>query len=67
MFEKYEEISAKDHERLQRGDENSTKYNLNINSPLPKHDSIQKNKHNKRQLSHGLSMFDYSDHVESGK
>ena len=35
VFDRYDDISAKDHERVRRGGESSTDYNLIINSPLP--------------------------------
>ena len=50
VFDRYDDISAKDHERVRRGGEGSTDYNLTINSPLPSRDAIIKNKHNKLEL-----------------
>ena len=50
IFDRYGDISAKDHERVRRGGEGSTDYNLTINSPLPSRDAILKNKHNKHTL-----------------
>ena len=35
VFDRYDDISAKDHKRVRRGGECSTDYNLTINSPLP--------------------------------
>jgi len=57
VFDRYNDISAKDHERKRRGGEGSTDYNLTISSPLPNRDAILKNKHNKRELSRVLSSF----------
>ena len=36
VFDRYDDISAKGHERIRRGGEGSTDYNLTINRPLPK-------------------------------
>ena len=58
VFDRYDDISAKDHERIRRGGEGSTDYNLTINSPLPNRDAILKNKHNKLEMSRILSTLD---------
>ena len=58
VFDRYDDISAKDHERVRRGGEGSTDYNLTINSPLPSRDAILKNKHKKLELSRILSTLD---------
>ena len=59
MFDRYDHVSPKNHERMRRGaGVGSTNYKRAINSPLPNRDAILKNKHNKRQLSHVLSTFD---------
>ena len=58
VFDRYDHVSPKDHERMRRGGVGSMNYNLAINSPLPSRDAILKNKHNKRQLSRVLSTFD---------
>ena len=57
MFDRYEDISAKDHERMRRTGEGSIEYNLTAISPLPHRDAILKNKHNKRDLSRVLSTL----------
>ena len=44
VFDNYEGLSSKDHERMRRAFESSTTCNLTINSPLPNLDSIMKNK-----------------------
>ena len=54
VFDLYDHISPKDHERMRH----AVNYNLAINSTLPSRDAILKNKHNKRQLSRVLSTFD---------
>ena len=60
VFDRYDNVSPKDHERLRRAGVGSTNDNIPINSPLPNRDAILKNKHNKRQLSRVLSAFDMS-------
>ena len=54
VFDRYDHISPKDHERMRHG----VNYNLAINSRLPSRDAILKNRHNKRQLSRVISTFD---------
>ena len=54
VFDRYDHISPKDHERMRH----AVNYNLAINSPIPSRDAILKNKHNKRQLSRVLTTFD---------
>ena len=44
VFDRYDDISAKGHERIRRGVEGSTDHNLTINSPLLSRDAILKNK-----------------------
>ena len=51
VFDRYDDISSKEHERIRRGDVGYTDYNLPINSSLPSRDAILKNKHNKLELS----------------
>ena len=58
FFYRYEEISAKDHERQCRADIGSTTFNLTTNSPLPSRKAVVRNKHNKRSLSLLLGTFD---------
>ena len=36
VFDRYDNVSPKDHERMRRAGVGSTKYNIAINSPLPK-------------------------------
>lgn len=55
VFDKYDDVSAKDHERKRRAGEGSTDYKLTLNSPLPNREAVLKNKHNKRELSQVLS------------
>jgi len=63
VFDRYDDLSAKDHERMRRAGEGSTDYNLTTNSPLPNRDAILKNKHNKRELSRVLSVFNLGPNV----
>ena len=58
MFDRYDDTSSEDHEKIRRCGEGSTEYNLTINSPLPNRDAILKNKHNKLKLSRILSTLD---------
>ena len=44
--------------------EGSINYNLTINSPFPSRDAIMIIKHNKRQLSHVISSFDFGPKVK---
>ena len=51
VFDKYRDVSAKDHERMRRAAEVPIDYELSITSPLPKRDAIMKSKNNKRKLA----------------
>ena len=51
IFDKYQDISTKDHERMRRAGEVVIDYELSINSPLPKRDAILKSKNNKWRLA----------------
>ena len=57
VFDRYTKISAKDHERQRRVGVGSNTFNLDLNSPLPSHEAVMKNKYNKRGLSRLLSTF----------
>ena len=63
VFDKYKDISAKDHERLRRAGEVVIDYELSITSPLPKRDAILKSKSNKRRLASVLCTFSLGDTV----
>ena len=58
VFDRYDNVSSKDHGRRPSAGVGSTNYNIAINSPLPSRYAILKNKHNYRQLSRVLSTFD---------
>ena len=63
LFDKYQDVSAKDHERMRRVGEVIVDYELSITSPLPKRDAIMKSKNNKRSLANVLGTFDLGDKV----
>ena len=60
VFDRYDNTSPKDHDRMRRARVGSTNYNIAINSHLPSRDAILKNTHHKRQLSRMLSTFHMS-------
>ena len=47
VFDKYQDVSAKDHERMRRASEVVIDYELSVASHLPKRDAIMKSKSNK--------------------
>ena len=57
VFDKYKDISAKDHERMRRAGEVIIDYEFSITSKLPKRDVIMKSKNDKRRLASVLSTF----------
>ena len=63
VFDKYHDISAKDHERMRRAGLGSINYDLTVNTPLPSREVIMRNKHNKLQLSKVLSTFNFGEGV----
>ena len=63
VFDKYTDISAKDHERMRRAGEVFSNYDLSISSLLPKRDAILKSKNNKRRLACVLGTFDVEEDV----
>jgi hypothetical protein len=64
IFDQYDGISAKDHERHRRAGEGLSGYQLTLNSPLAGRDAIMKNKDNKRQLSQLLCTHDLGNNIE---
>ena len=48
VFDKYNGVSAKDHERARRSVEEQVDYHISLTSKLPKRDVVLKNKNNKR-------------------
>ena len=63
VFDKYYDVSAKDHERMRRAGIGSISYDLTNNTPLPSRYVIMKNKHNKLQLSKLLSTYNFGKGV----
>ena len=63
VFDKYEEVSAKDHERTRRAGEVTISYELFITSPLPNRDAILKSKCNKRRLASMLCTFSLGENL----
>ena len=57
VFDKYQGVSAKDHERKRRAGEVVIDYELSITCSLPKRDAILKSKNNKQSLASVLSTF----------
>ena len=63
VFDKYKDISAKDHEIMRRAGEVFSNYDLSISSLLHKRDAILKNKNNKHRLASVLRTFDVEEDV----
>ena len=63
VFDKYQGISAKDHERKMRAVEESIDYDLSITCSLPKRDIIMKCNNNKQNLASVLSTFSIGENV----
>ena len=51
VFDKYQDVLAKDHKRMRRAAEVPIDYERSITSPLPKRDAVMKSKNNKRKLA----------------
>ena len=64
IFDRYEQVSAKDPERQRRAGESSTEYQLSLTTPLPSRDKVMKNKTNKRRLGELLCTHNIGDHIE---
>ncbi len=63
IFDRYENTSAKEHERQRRAGEGSIEYNLELNTLLPGREAIMKNTSNKKQLCQLLCTFDIGDDI----
>ena len=63
VFDRYDDVSAKDHERQRRAGVGSTTFNLERHSPLPTLDDVMKNKHNKHNLFSLLSTCNLGPQV----
>ena len=64
IFDQYENISAKDHERQRRAGGGSTEYNLTLTTVLPGREIIMKNKRNKQRLGELLCTNDLGEHIQ---
>ena len=63
IFDRYEQVSAKDHERQRRAGESCTEYRLSLTTPLPSRDKVMKNKANKRRLGELLCTHSIGDNI----
>ncbi len=63
VFDKYQDVSAKDNERMRRAGEVILDYELSITSPLPKRDGILKSKNNKWRLASVLGTFSLGENA----
>ena len=63
FFDRYDDRSAKDHERIRRAGEGAVNYNITISSKLPCRDAITKSKANKKALVRVLSTFNLGNNV----
>ena len=64
ILDRYDGVSAKDHERLRRPGDCTIPYHLAINTPLPAIKYVMCNIDNKGQLIQLLCTFHISDKVE---
>ena len=67
VFDKYQDVSAKDHERMRRASEVVIGYELSVASHLPKSDAIMKSKSNKRKPASVLGTFNLGEKLHSTK
>ena len=63
IFDRYEGVRAKDHERQRRAGEGSTEYNIEMNTTLVGRDAILKNTANKRKLIQLLCTQNLGPHI----
>ena len=63
LSSKYEDVSAKDHERMWHAGEVIIDCELSITCPLPKRDAFLKSKNNKWRLASMLSMFSVGENT----
>ena len=62
-FDRYDDMSANDHERMRRVGVGSTAYKITTTHSLPNRDAILKNKYHKRELSWVLSLINLGINV----
>ncbi|XP_014676492.1 PREDICTED: uncharacterized protein LOC106816405 [Priapulus caudatus] len=63
VFDKYQDVSAKDHERMRRAGKVIIDYKLSITSYLPKIAAIMKSKNNKQRLASVLCTFNVGENA----
>ena len=63
IFDRYDDRSAKDHERIRHAGEGAVNYNITISSKLPCRDVIMKSKPNKKALVRVLSTLNLGNNV----
>ena len=63
IFDRYDDRSAKDHERIQCAGDGAVNYNITTSSKLPCRDAIMKGKANKKALVRVLSIFNLVNNV----
>ena len=63
VFEKYQDISTKDHGRMWRASEVVINYDLSIEIHLPKRDAIIKSKSTKVKLPSVLGTFNLGENT----
>lgn len=63
VFDKYQGVSAKDHERLRRSGDSVIDYDLSVTSPLPKRNAVLKSKKTKQRLANILCTFSTGEDV----
>ena len=63
IFDRYQQVSAKDHERQRGAGESSTEYRLTLTTPLPSRNKVMKNKANKRRLGELMYTHSIGDHI----
>ena len=65
VFDKHKPGSAKEHERMRRGENSTDDYDLTLLGSLPKRDAVLKNTHNKSGLTRVLKAFSYGEYVDT--
>ena len=63
IFDKYQDVSAKDHERMRRASDVVIDYELSVASHLPKRYAIMKSKSNKQKLASVLDTFNLGENT----
>ena len=63
IFDRYDDRSAKHHERIRRAGEGAINYNITVSSKPPCRDAIMKSKANKKALVRVLSTFNLGNNV----